>query len=274
MRRLFSLIVLVVILVVAFYWFRTGSLPSGRALENLKDIKEIKPPDLKILPGALKDAALAGSVRVAFGLNRDLRPYRLEVESKDAVVRLWGALPSAALKEMAESVCAAVPNVRQVVNEVKVDPSVKAEPVEERSIGERVDDETLEVQVRLALTLRKELEGSSIHVSVLKKVATLSGEASAAQRPVALKAASETPGVLSVTDAFDAPVAGLGKGREAVERALSGNANLSHDGIQVVERGGRLALVGHVRTGAEKDLAGLLAERAAGVPVDNSLDVK
>jgi osmotically-inducible protein OsmY len=269
-RRLFGFLFLVGILLLAFYWWQKGSWPVG----NLKDIKDIKAPDLKSLPGALKDAATTGSVRTALGLNRELRPFPLEVDTKEGVVSLKGALPTSDLKVMAETVVSAVPNVKQVANGIRVDASVQPEAEGDRTLGERLDDETLGVQVRLALGLRKELDGSTIQVSVLKKTATLTGEASPPQRALAMKVAGEVPGVSHVTDGFSASVRGFGKGKDAAERAIAGNANLVHAGIHVVERGDHLALVGRVKTGAERDLAQLIAERAAGVSIENSLELK
>ena len=43
--------------------------------------------------------------------------------------------------------------------------------------------------------------------------------------------------------------------------------------LKVQQQGGRLVLTGRVRTGAERDLAGALAQQAASVPVDNAVEV-
>jgi hyperosmotically inducible protein len=268
LRRLFTFLVVVVLLLGCLYYWQRGSFKLG----DFKDIKDIKAPDFKNLAGSIKDVAITGSVKTALSLNRELRPYTFEVETKEGVVALRGAVPSAQVRMMAEEVSGAVPNVKKVTNELRVDTSVKAGPNADRTIGARLDDETLEVQVKLALTLKKELENSSIHVAVLEKVVTLSGQATAAQKAAAMKTAEETPGVVSVTDGFGAPSGG--KGRAAVEHALAANANLAPYHIRVMERGDRLVLVGNVRTGAERDLAAALAEAAAGGPIENSLALK
>jgi osmotically-inducible protein OsmY len=270
LRRLLSLVIILVVLFVAYEYWQTGRF----SLPTLENIKSLRTPDLKKLPEGLKDAAITGSVRTALSLNRELAPYKVEVEAKDAVVVLKGALPSADLKGMAKQVAEAVPNVKSVSDEIKVDPQVAPAPEPDRTMGERLDDESLIVQVKLALSLKKELDGASIHVDAFKKAVTLSGTATPPQKVLALKTASDTPGVLHVTDSFGSGEPGLGKGREAAERALAGNPNLAQRGIRVVENEGRLSLRGTVRTGAEKDLAQLIAERAAGVSVDNLLELK
>ena len=270
LRRLFSLVIVVLVLFVGYYYWKTGTIK----LPTLADFKGLRTPDLTKLPEGIKDAAITGSVRTAFTLNRDLTPYSLQVESHDGVVVLQGALPSSELKGMAKQVASSVPNVKSVNDEIRVDPQVTPAPESDRTMGERLDDESLTVHVKLALSLKKELDGSTIHVDSFKKSVTLTGSATPAQKVLALKTAQDTPGVLHVTDSFGTGGPGLGKGREAVEKALAANPNLGSLGIHVVEHEGRLTLRGTVRTGAERDLAELVAERAAGVPVDNSLELK
>ena len=72
----------------------------------------------------------------------------------------------------------------------------------------------------------------------------------------------------------------LGAGAPAADRArraqaaLGANANLAVYVLKVQEQGGRLVLTGRVRTGAEKDLAGVVARDAAGAAVDNNVIVQ
>jgi osmotically-inducible protein OsmY len=102
---------------------------------------------------------------------------------------------------MAERVAAAVPNVRQVVNHLQVAGAPAESPRPERTVSETVDDEALEVQVRLALSLNRDLKDKNVKVDVFKRAVTLSGDVDKApQRTSAVEIARETPGVSGVTD--------------------------------------------------------------------------
>jgi osmotically-inducible protein OsmY len=61
--------------------------------------------------------------------------------------------------------------------------------------------------------------------------------------------------------------------RGAIERALAGNPNLARYLLAVEIKDGQVVLKGRVRTGAERDLAGLLARDAAGGAVVNAIVV-
>jgi hypothetical protein len=61
---------------------------------------------------------------------------------------------------------------------------------------------------------------------------------------------------------------------EAAERALAANANLARYRLRAELREGRLRLQGEVQSGAERDLAGLLAASASGLAVDNEIRLK
>ena len=271
-RRLFGLIILVLILAGLYYW-KVGSF-SWQPDSLLRLGKDIRVPNLGGVGTAIRDATLSGTVRAALSLNKHLQPFGLDTESKDGVVTLKGTVQTADQKAMAEQIASGVPNVNRVVNEVRVDPAAKAAAESDRTIGENLDDHTIEMQVKLALSLKKELAGSQVSVTVYKKGVTLSGTATPAQRALAVETARETSGVLSVTDGFSSGGTDLEKGRQAVEHALASNANLAPYRIQVVARADRLVLLGHVRTSVERDLAGLVAERAAAGTVENSLELK
>jgi osmotically-inducible protein OsmY len=99
--------------------------------------------------------------------------------------------------------------------------------------------------------------------------------ASAEQARLAVAVAREAPQVDAVKDELKVRSGASTPDRvEAVKRALARNAHLSAYRIGVRERNGRLLLEGRVHTGAEKDLAGLLARDAFGDTIDNGLVVR
>jgi len=203
---------------------------------------------------------------------------------------LRGRVEGEALRTRAEGVAAEVPGVTRVINQLEAAAGAAPLPAG-RSLGESVDDHTLEIQVKLALSLTKELKGSDVTVQVYRREVTLGGEvASPTQRQLALQTARDTASVTSVVDHIQ--VRGTpGAGRTgatavvpagasnaeraaAAQRALQANPNLTGFDLRVREEGGRLVLHGQVRTPAEKDLAGLLAREGAGVPVENAVEVR
>lgn len=267
MRRLFGLLILLGLLGAGLYYWRYRA--TGVPPRNLTDLTQ-----------ALQDTKTTAEVKAALGLNRTLKPYSIEVATERGVVSLRGDVPSDGERATAERVASAVPNVRRVINHVRISPGAAVPDARERTLGESLDDHTLEVQVRLALDLNRELQGTEINVKAFRRGVTLSGEASApAQQRLAEQVARETAGVGDVKNEIRVrpstpSTAAAGNRRAAVEEALAANKNLKPYRIKAREEDGRLILAGRVRTGAEKDLAGLLARDAAGMPVENALEVR
>jgi osmotically-inducible protein OsmY len=191
-----ALIVLVGLGVAGLYYWK--SRPDAP-----REIRGVSLPGLGKVEDAIRDKAVATAVRTAFALNRSLQPLDLEVAAEDAVVTLRGAVPSEAAKATAERVASQVPEVRQVVSHLKVEPGTAPAPDADRTLGETVDDKKLELQVRLALSLNRKLEGLSFDVKTYKREVTLSGEVpTAAQKALAVSVARDTPGVSAVADAI------------------------------------------------------------------------
>lgn len=269
MRFLAFVVLLALIAGGVYYWkSQSGAAPIP-----------LKPESLGQVGQKLRDTALKGSVKAALELDRNLRLFAIDIDVDDGIVTLRGSLPDEALRGRAEQVAAAVPEVRQVQNEISVDAGLSPPGDAERSLGESFDDKALEVQVRLAFSLRRELKATDIGVSAYRREVTLSGEVSnEEQRRLAVDVAGQTAGVAAVVDHIgiqgQASRAAAADRRAAVERALAGNANLASYRLEVVAADGRLVLRGRVRTGAEKDLAAALAREAAVGPVENSIQVK
>ncbi len=267
LRRLFTFVFLLALVAAGLAYFKL--LPAG-----------LLPRNLGLLGQRIDEARLTGAVKAALRLNRLTTDGQVEVSSEEGVVTLRGEVGSGEAAEAAARVAAAVPDVKQVVSHLKVVASPPPGP-EGRSLGENLDDRALEVGVRLALSLRRELHGSDIDVRAFRRQVTLAGEVgSDAARQVAVRTVRETAGVAGVKDELriggsssrDAPGGG-GHDVDAVRKALRGNPSVGELGIEVATEKGRLVLRGQVRTGAEKELAGLLARDAAGGPVENALQI-
>lgn len=265
LRRLFALMILLALLGAALYYSRL--LPRSFLRGGLGPVAQ-----------RLEEAKVTGAVKAALRLNRFTNDGAIDVSSEDGVVTLRGEVGSDEARQAADQVAAAVPEVRQVVSHLKV-VTLPAQPAEGRSLGESLDDRALEVGVRLALSLRRELRGSDIEVRAFRRQVTLAGQVgSDAAHRVAVETARDTAGVIGVTDEIRPPGPPSGRSpgarRDAAERAVAANPHLARYSIRVAEEDGRLVLHGRVRTGAEKDLAGVLAREAARGPIENALQIR
>lgn len=268
LKRLFAFVVLLALLAAGLYYAKMlppGALPSGFAGVGQR----------------LEDVKVKAAVTTALRLNRQIQDAAVEVGSDEGVVTLRGTVASEASRGIAERIAAAVPDVTQVVNHLKVVAAPPPSGAAGRSLGENLDDHALEVQVRLALSLRRELKSSDVEVRAFRREVTLTGEvADEKTRRLTEETARDTVGVTGIKNDLrlrreDTPEASGKATAEAVQEAIRANPHLEKFNIAVSTGGhGRFVLRGVVRTGAEKDLAGVLAREAAGGPVDNALQIR
>jgi hyperosmotically inducible periplasmic protein len=269
LRRLLALFILLALVGAGFFLWKGSS--AGFKIKGFESVSD-----------GFEDAKTTASVKAAFGLNRSLKPHRIQVSSEHGVVTLRGDVPDETIKASAGRVAAAVPDVRQVVNHLEISPGAVPATASDLTLGESLDDRALEVQVKLALSLHRELRDVGIAASAYRRHLTLSGQVERAeQKRAALEIARQAAGVLEVIDrievsassesAVDEPATSP---RMAIEKALRANENLAVYRLEVREEKGRLVLRGRVRTGAERDLASALAREATRKPVENGLEIQ
>lgn len=281
MKRLLGLIVLIALAVVAYTYWKNK---PGTAQQAAQGVATEARSALDKVGDKIRETKTAGSVKAAFELNRDLSAARIDVDAdENGGVTLKGQVASEQVRQAAGKVAAAVPDVKHVTNQLSVNPSLPGAAAEGgRTMGESLDDKTLETKVNLAFSLNRTLKGTDLKVKSYQRHLTLSGQVDGeSQRQAALEVARQAPSVLDVTDQITvraggaaAPAAGPAGDRvKRVEQALAAHSSLAAYQIRVREEGGRILLSGHVKTAAEKDLAGALAREAAGAAVDNTLIV-
>jgi osmotically-inducible protein OsmY len=193
LRRALALLVLVAVAALALHVYYGKGRPFAGGMPSF---------DLDRVSRRLEDAKTTAEVRAAFGLSRSLSPHALAVATERGVVTLRGTVPREELRHRAENRALAVPGVRQVVNHIEVGapPRTRAGPAD-RTLGEALDDGALAVKVKLALSLRRELDGAGVLASVQRRRVTLAGTvAREDQRRVAVETAGEVGGVEGVTD--------------------------------------------------------------------------
>jgi osmotically-inducible protein OsmY len=277
MRRLLALFVMLVLVGAALYVWKSrpaGSTPR-QALEAVGE--------------RFRGAKTTGEIKAALELNRNLKPYPIEVDvTGEGVVALKGVVPREDFRAEAERVAAAVRGVREVRNEIRIDPALPPPAEGGRTLGENFDDKALEAKVKLAFSLNKGLDGTDLSARAYRREVTVGGTVDTPeQHQLALKLADETTDVIKVNDeiqlrgqasgpaAAGSPAsAAPGDRAQAAKRALAAQPSLARYDIQVREERGRLILSGRVKTAAEKDLAGLVTRDATGAQVDNTLEVR
>jgi osmotically-inducible protein OsmY len=279
MRRFFGLLVLLVLVGIGLYYWKYR--PTGTSAQQA----------LGSLGEKFRGAKTTGEVKAALELNRNLKPYPIDVDvTGDGVVALKGEVPREDFKVEAGRVAAAVPGVRNVRNEIRIDPALPPPAEGGRTLGENFDDKALEAKVKLAFSLNKGLDGTHLSVRAYRREVTVGGTVETPeQHQLALKLAGETSDVLKVNDEIQlrgqgagpvaaaspaVPTAAPGDQAKAAKRALAATPSLARYDIQVREEGGHLVLSGRVKTAAEKDLAGHVARDATRAPIDNTLEVR
>jgi len=171
MRRLFSLVVLLVLVGAALYlWQGRRVAPPLSAEGRDRDLEgqarafgaEAR-DKLGEVGQTLRDLKVTASVKTALGLNRNLRPYSIDVSTQNQVVTLRGRVDGEELRVRAEAVAAAVPDVTRVESQLGgTSGTPAAAPNTDRTLGDSFDDHSLEMQVRLALSLNQNLKGADL----------------------------------------------------------------------------------------------------------------
>jgi osmotically-inducible protein OsmY len=287
-RRVFALLIVgALVLGVVYYWkYQPGRLPRFRT-DKLGSVGTKLGEVGESVSEKFRATRTKGAVKAALELNRNLSAYPIEVDAHDdGTVVLRGEVPSAEMRATANRVAAGVPDVSRVDDELRVNASLAPPAAEGRSFGENFDDHALEAKVKLAYSLNKEMKGADVSVSSFRREVTLGGTVvSDAQRQLAIEIAQQIPQVASVKDGLQVGGAGTAapgaaasdsdaSRTRAVAAALAANPNLSRYGLKVAAADGRLVLSGRVRTGAEKDLAGVVARDAASGDVQNNVIVQ
>jgi len=191
MRRLIAFTLLLLLVGAGLWLWRAGSFEGSRDLGSWRQ--------------RLGDARLSTSVEAALALNRRLAGQPLRVTARDGRVTLSGQIADAERRALAVELAGAVPGVTGVEDALELAVPEPAAPGDDRTLGERLDDQALEAKVRLAFSLHRGLEGARIDIAVRRRVVRLSGQVTGeAQRRRALQLAADVPDALRVEDSLGA----------------------------------------------------------------------
>ena len=185
--RLFFVVVVLVLLGGAVYYYQRNpdKAPWKRGVASVQE--------------KVETVKLGAEVRAALSLRESLKNLDISVSAEKDVVTLRGRVPSAEVLKTVESVASSVPGVRQVVNFLEIDNTAGttgAPASDDRTIGERVDDEALELKVRAAFKLDKVLADAGFEVKAMRRMIRLTApSATAEQKKRALDVARSIEGV-------------------------------------------------------------------------------
>jgi hyperosmotically inducible periplasmic protein len=250
-----ALILLVVVIAAAVYYARN---PSFR--ETFHSVRE-----------SSADAATTAKVRTALLVSKNVSVFDIGVATTQGEVTLSGQVPSEEVKVLAGAIAQDTSGVKNVRNDLAVNPAAQRNPEMERLAGRVVD---LEIRTILTEALSKspELKGQDIKVEVNKRAVTLTGTVETVPlKQVADRAAWQTAGVQGVTNNLavtkgEAPVESADdKLARRVEFELYSTKAISLKAMQVRSQGGTLTLTGSVPSRAEKLLAEKVAQGVDGV---------
>jgi hyperosmotically inducible periplasmic protein len=228
------------------------------------------------------DARQESQIWTTCALNPHLRDYRLQALVQSGMVRLTGTVAESVEKELAAEIAFGVKGVREVDNQILVQPGdAPPKQTAERSYAEAVDDAGVSAEVKSKIAWSRSSGGLHALIDTTKGVVRLRGTAdSQASKVLAGWLAGTTRGVASVDNQLTvtgpqtpgAPLAGAaapnvtdGWITSRVKSTLIYSINSSAWDVSVSASGGDVTLTGRARNGAERALAIELAQDVRGV---------
>jgi len=262
--RTFLVLALLVLAVAAVYYVSTRNSSVQNAFSSIKE--------------STQDAATTSRVRTALLLSKHVSPFDIKVQTIQGEVTLDGQVPSEQVKNVAGAIAQDTSSVKQVHNNLGVNPAIERNPDREH-LGERVADLEIQTLVADALSKNADLAEKRIATQVKSRTVALTGMVQTTnQKYTAEQIAWQVPGVqgltnnLSVSDAQATPESADDKLAHRVEFELYSTKALPLKNVQIHAANGVVTLTGTVSSRAEKLLAEKTAKSVEGVrSVVNSL---
>lgn len=164
---------------------------------------------------AQSDPGITTAVKSKMAADDTVKSYRIDVDTKDRVVTLSGAVDTPQARERAMEIARATDGVRDVVDRLTVTPGATPttgidDPLQERAREGTdnakdsmpdLDDATITTKVKSKFLGDTDVPGLKIDVDTKMGVVTLTGTVkSAAEKQRAVELAKATDGVKSVVD--------------------------------------------------------------------------
>jgi hyperosmotically inducible protein len=161
---------------------------------------------------AQSDPGITTAVKAKLAADDTVKAYRIDVDTKEGVVTLLGAVDTPAAKTRAVELARGTDGVRNVVDQLTVsagvtpttgvDDAAQQRAAEAaRGAGESTEDAALTAKVKTKFLADTSIAGLKINVDTKNNVVTLTGVVpSAAEKTRAVQVARDTDGVKSVVD--------------------------------------------------------------------------
>jgi len=261
-----SLLVVLLIIGGLAYYFRSRDTPIKQAFYSVKETSE--------------DLATTSKVKTALSLSKHLSALDIGVSTSKGEVTLTGQVPSQETKSLAGSIVQDTSGVRQVHNNLSINPAVQRNPEAQRLV-ERVADLEVKTLVTDALLKSPELKDKHIDVTVKNRVVSLSGTVdTVTQKYATEQIARGVDGVQGVVNNLTATSSQSAS--ETIDDKLSKRVGfelystkaISLNSVQIQSHNGTVTLTGSVPSMAEKLLAEKVTQTVEGVrKVVNDLTV-
>ena len=263
-KGILVLVLLLLLVVGAVYYIFTRNSSVQNAFHSIQE--------------STQDAATTSRVRTALLLSKQVSPFDIKVQTIQGEVTLEGQVPSEQVKTVAGAIAQDTSSVKQLHNNLSVNPSIERNPDREH-LGERVADLEIKTLVTDALSKNAELAENHITTEVKGRTVTLGGTVqTVSQKYTADQVAWQVPGVqgltdnLSVSNAQATPESADDKLARRVEFELYSTKAIPLKTVQIHADNGTVTLTGTVSSLAEKLLAEKTAKSVEGVRrVVNSL---
>ena len=228
------------------------------------------------------DMTTTGKVKSNFSLSKRLSIYDINVSTQNGIVTLSGRVPTEIDKDLAVSVAKDTTGVKEVSNQLVVEPGIR--PSEE-SLREnaRIADLEIQADLRERFASSPELGKENIQITVKDKGVTLSGEVtSPRQKTGAEQVARSLNGVTEVTNVITVRNTELGRNEtpgvnpdstpnqalnKQIQFALFSERDTFSDvgTIESESKDGVVTLSGKVKSKAEAALAERIVRTVSGV---------
>jgi osmotically-inducible protein OsmY len=163
---------------------------SGRELP----VKAADVPDDRL---ERPDMWITTKVQAKYFIDDEVRARNIDVDTRGGVVTLRGTVDSYAIRRQAVALARNTEGVREVRDELQVDPSVANDQAQ--GVAGEINDAWIATKIQSKYFLDTDVKGRTIDVSVADGVVTLTGTVeSDVQRKTAEQIAGETDGVTEV----------------------------------------------------------------------------
>lgn len=144
------------------------------------------------------DAWLKTKIVTIYAVNEHLNPFTIGVEVTNGKATLTGTVENDIERDLAEELAKGVDGVKEVDNEITIDPEVQRNP-KGNSFYRKMEDANITARVKLRFLMEKNIHGLKIHVETKNGVVSLDGNVnSEIEADLARQIALNTEGVTDV----------------------------------------------------------------------------